>query len=130
MNCFYLSFSYQSICDLIFFVFFTFGGRHHFELMVIYTSQELNKTYVPYWGLYIKHKFVLNQQFLQFFDRMKGKFKNIDRRKSAEITTLCIISDLIGPFWRDILQREDGESNFASRKKVFAEEFSHTTVSF
>ena len=32
-------------------------------------------------------------------------------------------------FWRDILQRHDGGSNFASIK-AFSEEFSHTTIFF
>ena len=53
---------------------------------------------------------------------MKWMFKKIDHRKSAESTTLRKIFDLIGRFWRDILQRRDGGSNFASSKKAFAEE--------
>ena len=67
---------------------FTFGSRRHFELMVICTintPREQNKTYVPYWDLYIKHNFVLYRHYFAILwsnemnilkDRSKKKCRN------------------------------------------------------
>ena len=119
---------YPSICDLIYFL-----------CLRLALDAILNWWSSTYPENRIKHMFPIKiytknislcyiDTFLPFYDQMKWIIKKIDWRKCGEITTFCIIFNFVGRLRREVFRRQDGDSNFESRKNVFAEELTHTII--
>ena len=119
---------YPSICDLIFFLCLRLALDAILNWWSSTYPENRIKHMFPIKIYTKKNKFMLYRHFFATLWSNEMNNQKIDWRKCGEITTFCIIFNFVGRLWREVFRRQDGDSNFESRKNVFAEELTHTMI--